>query len=151
MSSTSQFEQKLKDRKREKREQELIGQRAAQEWPTISMFNQALRYLEIFAQLMKLEPFLQWMKANIEIHDQINHEKKTIDVLVAYKGEGKLSDDEPGIKVVEDVQETAEVGAEPFCAPEQNIVNCPHCKTTFDANVEVPRISLVTEIPKDIQ
>ena len=149
MGTVSKFEQKLKDKRQEKAEKEAIMERAVQEWPTMNTLNESLRYLEVFAQLMKIKPYIEWMKDNIEIHDQIDHEKRTIDVIVAYKGPGKLSPDEPSPEMVAEIQQAAEEDAEPLCPPAQNIVNCPNCQLTFDANVEVPKISLATEIPKD--
>lgn len=172
MAKLSKPEQRMRDRRHAKAEAKAIAERAVREWPSMRHFNQGLRYIEIFAQLMKIGPFLEWMKANIEIHDKIDHEKKVLDVIVAYKGEGQLSPDEPKLELVPDVKEAAEEDAPPLCPPdpdpgfatgdniagappepirdpEQNIVCCPNCQLTFDANVEVSRISLATEIPKD--
>lgn len=173
MTKLSKPEKRMRekrDQKLKEMEQDAIAKRALQEWPSMRLFNQALRYLEVFAQLMKLTPFIEWMKENIEISDQIDHKNKTLDTFVIYKGKGQLSEDEPTINMVPDLQEAAEKGAEPLCAPDpdpsfaqgdnqvgptptrspdQNIVCCPNCQLTFDANVEVSRIALATEIPKD--
>jgi hypothetical protein len=153
--SKKSFEERLKEKKKAKEELTYIAQRAIQEWPSIRQFNQALRYLEVFAQLMKLKPFLKWMIINIEVHDQIDHKKKTIDTFVAYKGPETLGG--------EDSEETPEVAfdltdaEQPLCPPnlersaDQNIVRCPKCEMLFDANVDTPRIELATNIPPDLK
>jgi len=65
------------------------------------------RYLEIFAQLIKLKEFQEWMKTHIEIHDQINQVKKSIITLVMYK-KGK-----------------------------QAQIICPHCNKSFSQDLGV--------------
>lgn len=160
-SGKKSFEQRLKEKKQAQAVAKAIAQRAITEWPTMREFNQALRYLEVFAQLMKLKPFLKWMMDNIEIHDQIDHERQTIDTLVMYKGPEGMGDDIPDAVV--DLQDAEQplcdakdpldpiAVKEPERSPDQNIVCCPKCQLTFDANVEVPRIELATEIPPEMK
>lgn len=130
----SPFEKKLAEQKDQRLQEEYIKDRAVKEWPTARQFSQALRYLEVFAQLMRIKPFLAWMKEHIEIHDQVNHKEKTIDTMVMYKEPGK----EP-IKAL-DQPET----------DDQNLIRCPGCGVLFDANIRAPVIQLATEIPKGI-
>jgi hypothetical protein len=149
------FEDRMKEKKKTREELTYIAQRAIKERPSIRQFNQALRYLEVFAQLMKIKPFLKWMIANIEVHDQIDHKKKSIDTFVVYKGPESLGETPEG--------ETPEVmfdlkdAEQPLCppgpksSPDQNIVRCPHCQIMFDANVDVPRIQLATDIPPELK
>jgi len=138
----SPFEKKIAEKKEKAAEQEekdiqeeYIRARALKEWPTVKHLNQALRYLEVFAQLMKIKPFLAWMKKHIEIHDQVNHQEKTIDTFVVYK------------------DETQEIHAHDIpddAPPDQNLIRCPGCGVLFDANVRAPVIQLATSIPKDL-
>lgn len=153
--SKKSFEERLKEKKKAKEELTYIAQRAIQEWPSIRQFNQALRYLEVFAQLMKLKPFLKWMIANIEVHDQIDHKKKSIDTFVVYKGPEQLGSDDS--KEMPEVAFDLNDAEQPLCPPnsersaDQNIVRCPHCQIQFDANVDVPQIQIATDIPPDLK
>jgi hypothetical protein len=131
----SPYEKELASRKKQEMQEEYIKERALKEWPTIKHFNQALRYLEVFAQIMRIKPFLAWMKEHIEIHDQINHKEKTIDTVVMYKEKDK----EP-VKALDIPEEN-----------NQNLMRCPGCGVLFDANVKVPVIQLATEIPRDLK
>ncbi len=47
------------------------------------------RALEIFAQLMRLPEFMQWMEENIIIRDEVDHKAKVITTYVIYKGGGE--------------------------------------------------------------
>jgi len=148
------FEARLKEKKRVQEEMKAVAQRALQEWPTVRELNQALRYLEVFAQLMKLKPFLKWMLANIEVHDQIDHKNKTIDTLVVYKGPEQLGE-MPGEETPEVSFDLSEA-EQPLCPPVkkdpgQNVVRCPKCCLMFDANVDAPRIELATDIPPELK
>lgn len=131
----SPFEKKMAEKRELKEQEGYIQERALKEWPTIKHFNQALRYLEVFAQLMRIKPFLAWMKAHIEIHDQVNHKEKSIDTIVMYK-DGTES--EP-IKALDQPE-----------PDDQNLMRCPGCGVLFDANVRAPVIQLATSIPKDL-
>lgn len=81
------------------------------------------RYLEIFAQLMRLTPFQKWLKENIRIDDEIDEKEMMITTTVIYLGE-----------------------EEPERNKDQNIVRCPHCKLSFDANAEAPLIQIAKTI-----
>lgn len=131
----SPYEAKLAERKHQKVEEEYIQERAVKEWPTLKHFNQALRYLEVFAQLMRIKPFLEWMKEHIEIHDQIDHKKKCIDTIVMYKD----GVDKECTKALDQPE-----------ADDQNLIRCPGCGVLFDANIRAPVIQLATEIPKNL-
>ena len=155
------FEERLKEKQNRQKEMKVIATRALQEWPTLHELNQALRYLEVFAQLMKLKPFLKWMIEHIEVHDQIDHKNKTIDTLVVYKGPEPIGDAgvENGEAVPEMVYDLKEA-EQPLCppkpetperSPEQNIVRCPNCQLLFDANVDRPMIELATDIPPELK
>lgn len=147
------FEERLKEKKQLSQELKFIAQRAIKEWPSIKEFNQALRYLEVFAQLMKLKPFLKWMIENIEVHDQIDHKQKTIDTYVVYKGPEKLGDDEIPAVVKDEVPAATPVDTEESSkrSLEQNIVRCPNCQLLFDANVHVPLIEIAEKLPESIK
>jgi len=134
-NTKSPFEKKMADKKELREQDEYIRDRALKEWPTIRHFNQALRYLEVFAQLMRIKPFLAWMKEHIEIHDQVNHKEKTIDTVVMFKD----GDKEP-IKALDQPE-----------PDDQNLVRCPGCGVLFDSNIRAPVIQLATELPKDLK
>ena len=126
--SKSKMEQKIIDDAKGRDEREEIRRQAVQEFPTLRHFTAGVRYIEILGQLMKLRPFVEWMKDNIELHDQIDQEKKEIKTLVMFKGTFN------------------EEGPE---SPQQNIIRCPGCGVAFDANAETkPMVELVTEMPK---
>lgn len=131
----SPFERKMAEKKERTAQEEYIRDRAIHEWPTLKQFTQALRYLEVFAQLMKIKPFLAWMKTHIEIHDQVDHQKKSIDTFVVYKDENQ------------EIKASEVPDNEP---PDQNLIRCPGCGVLFDANVRAPVIQLATSIPKDV-
>jgi len=121
------IENELSERRKKRLEEQSIMKRVLKEWPTMQHLNQAMHILEVFAQLMKLPQFVRWMKANIEVRDEINHEKKVIDTYVIYKG----PEGEPG--------------------PDQHLVKCPGCGVTFDAACptppEPPMLEVATTVP----
>lgn len=140
-SKKPSFEERFRTDQKNKTALKIIAERAIREWPTLKEFNQALRYLEVFAQLMKLKPFLKWMIANIEVHDQVDHKQQTIDTIVVYKGTEKFEGEDEAMEAVDGALQT------PERSEDQNIVCCPNCQITFDANVEAPRIVLADKVP----
>jgi hypothetical protein len=126
-----------KKREEEKMRQMMISaikERAITEWPDMTSFNSALRQLEVFAQLMKLPQFVEWMKKNIIIRDEVDHDQKCINTYVIFTDGRDIDDD--GNPVEKDPEEHV-----------PNIVQCPGCGVAFDANVETSRIILADKVP----
>ena len=124
---SKKFTEKLTKRLAQKAEREKVKKLAIKEFPTIKHLVSGIRYIEIFAQLMKLKQFVEWMKEHIELHDQVNEKTEEITTFVTYKNFNK----------------------KPETSPDQNIVKCPNCQATFDANVTKPLIQLASEMPKE--
>jgi len=113
------YEKKLKEKFKTKSERDKIKDIAAREFKSVKELSMAVRYIEVFSQLMKTKQFAQWMQTHIEIHDQVDKETQSVKTFVMYKD-----------------------------GDEQNIVRCPNCNTSFDANVEEPKIQLASKIPE---
>jgi len=131
----SPYEKKMAAERAHKMMQEAIKERAISEWPDMTAFNSVLRQLEVFAQLMKLPQFVDWMKSNIVIRDEVNHEQKCIDTFVIFTDGREI--DEDGNPIEKESEEQ----------PEQHIVQCPGCGVTFDSNVKTSKIIIADKIP----
>lgn len=122
-----QFEKKVRNDIKAKKERDKLRDLAVEEFETVEKLMRGVRYIEIFGQLMMLKPFIEWMKEHIEIHDQIDEENKQIKTLVMVKN----IDEESRQK-----------------SDEQNIVRCPGCGVSFDSNAETSGIVLATRMPE---
>lgn len=128
------YEKKREEEKMRQMMVSAIKERAITEWPDMTAFNSALRQLEVFAQLMKLPQFIDWMQNNVVIRDEVDHEQKCINTFVIFTDGKKI--DENGNPIEPEEGEHV-----------PNIVQCPGCGVTFDANVETSRIILADKVP----
>ena len=74
-----------------------------------AMFDQDK--LEVFEQLTKIKPFLEWMKDNVIINRDVDHINQQILITVIYKGE--YGENKTSLERLQEIEELLESKEEP--------------------------------------